>query len=123
MSRQIDSNRDLKERVRDFWEESAGGEVYATSVSLQRGLDAQAETRYALEPYIKDFARFGEAAGRDVLEIGVGMGADHAEWAKNGPRSLTGIDLTSRAVSLTRMRLRFDGLRSRLLVADAEGLP
>jgi SAM-dependent methyltransferase len=51
------------------------------------------------------------------------MGADHLEWAKYCPRSLTGIDLTERAISFTRDRLLFHGLRSELIVADAENLP
>ena len=60
---------------------------------------------------------------KDVLEIGVGMGADHLQGAQAGPRSLTGIDLTSKAVGLTRARLALSGASSRLLVSDAENLP
>ena len=60
---------------------------------------------------------------RDVLEIGVGMGADHLEWAQAAPRSLTGVDLTGQAIAVTRERLALHGLRSRLLVTDAEHLP
>lgn len=113
----------LKEAVRDFWEKAACGEVYARGDSLREQLEAQARTRYALEPYIFDFARFAEGKDRDVLEVGVGMGADHLEWAKAGPRSLAGVDLTPRAVELTRARLALYGLRSRLFVSDAESLP
>jgi ubiquinone/menaquinone biosynthesis C-methylase UbiE len=58
-----------------------------------------------------------------VLEIGVGMGADHLEWAKSSPRSLTGIDLTPRAIDFTAERLSLHGLRSSLEVGDAENLP
>jgi ubiquinone/menaquinone biosynthesis C-methylase UbiE len=76
-----------------------------------------------LEPYILPFAKFDEACGKDVLEIGVGMGADHAEWAKSQPRSLTGIDLTPRAIEHTRQRLAIYGFKSDLRVGDAESLP
>jgi SAM-dependent methyltransferase len=86
-------------------------------------LEAQARARYELEPYIFEFARFDEGRGRDVLEIGVGMGADHLEWAKESPRSLTGIDLTPRAIELTRARLDTYGLTSSLECGDAECLP
>jgi ubiquinone/menaquinone biosynthesis C-methylase UbiE len=51
------------------------------------------------------------------------MGADHLQWAQSGPRSLTGIDLTERAIELTGARLWFHGLHSELLRADAEQLP
>jgi ubiquinone/menaquinone biosynthesis C-methylase UbiE len=59
----------------------------------------------------------------DVLEVGVGMGADHLEWARHMPRSLSGIDLTERAIAHTATRLALYGLRSDLRVADAEKLP
>lgn len=109
--------------VRDFWQARACGEVYAKGETLRTRLDAQASTRYELEPYLRPFARFEEGRGRDVLEIGVGMGADHLEWARAQPRSLAGCDLTPHAVELTRARLALHGLRSRLLVTDARRLP
>jgi SAM-dependent methyltransferase len=109
--------------VRDFWQARACGEVYAQGDSLRERLDAQATTRYALEPYLPGFARFEDGRGRDVLEIGVGMGADHLEWARARPRSLAGCDLTPHAIELTRARLALHELRSRLLVTNAEWLP
>jgi ubiquinone/menaquinone biosynthesis C-methylase UbiE len=109
--------------VRDFWQARACGEVYAQGDSLRERLDAQARARYALEPYLPGFARFEDGRGRDVLEIGVGMGADHALWARCRPRRLCGIDLTPRAVELTRRRLTDAKLRSSLHQADAERLP
>lgn len=113
-----------KDAVRRFWEDSACGEkAYAVGPTEAQALAAQARARYALEPYLHPFARFEEGAGRDVLEVGVGLGADHLEWARSGPRSLSGIDLTERAVERTRGRLAAHGLRSDLRVADAESLP
>jgi ubiquinone/menaquinone biosynthesis C-methylase UbiE len=111
-----------KRRVRDFWSQAPCGEVYAQGDLLPARLEAQARTRYQLEPYLPEFARFGEGRGRDVLEVGVGMGADHLEWARSRPRSLTGIDLTQNAVAYTNQRLRLFGFPSRLLVADCERL-
>jgi ubiquinone/menaquinone biosynthesis C-methylase UbiE len=114
---------DLKAQVREFWESAPCGEVYARGDSLRERLEAQARARYELEPYIRTFARFETAAGKNVLEIGVGMGADHLEWARARPRRLAGIDLTPRAVEFTRERLRMYGLESALAVSDAENLP
>jgi SAM-dependent methyltransferase len=116
-------NELLKEEVRKFWNSGSCGEVYAEGLSLKEGLLQQARTRYELEPYLPGFAKFADGAGRDVLEVGVGMGADHAEWAESGPRSLTGIDLTERSIEFTRERLALLGLTSNLRVADAENLP
>jgi len=112
-----------KEEVRAFWDAAACGEVYAEGAALEQRLERQRQLRYQLEPYIFDFARFSDGASRDVLEIGVGMGADHLEWANARPRTLTGIDLTSRAIELTHARLAARRLSSDLRVADAEDLP
>jgi ubiquinone/menaquinone biosynthesis C-methylase UbiE len=112
-----------KTEVRRFWEAASCGEVYAEGDSVAERLRRQAEARYRLEPYIRDFARFSDGSGRDVLEIGVGMGADHLEWARSGPHYLAGIDLTPRAVDWTARRLAGHGLTSDLREADAERLP
>jgi len=113
----------LKDQVRDFWDAASCGEIYATGDSAREHYLAQARTRYELEPYIHDFANFQSGMGKDVLEVGVGMGADHVEWAKARPRSLSGIDLTPRGIAHTQARLELAGLSSRLEAADAEHLP
>jgi ubiquinone/menaquinone biosynthesis C-methylase UbiE len=114
---------ELKAQVQDFWNRSSCGEVYAEGRTFPQQLERQAQARYELEPYLRPFARFPEGRDRDVLEIGVGMGADHLEWAKSRPRSLSGIDLTDRAVEFTRSRLAFRGFDSNVQVGDAEALP
>ena len=112
-----------KEDVRLFWEKMSCGEIYAEGDSLAAQLENQARQRYEMEPYLRDFARFEDARGLDVLEIGVGMGADHRELARYSPRSLSGVDLTERAVEFARKRLALYGLTSDLRQADAESLP
>lgn len=117
------SNAALKQAVHAFWNAEACGERYAGGATLKEQLAAQARRKYELEPYIHGFARFPEAAGKRVLEVGVGMGADHAEWARCSPAYLAGIDLTEAAIRFTKARLQFAGLSSDLRVADAEALP
>ncbi len=115
---------ELKQDVKAFWNTaSCGEEGYAIGPDEAARLTAQAEARYRLEPYLKPFAKFAEGQGCDVLEIGVGMGADHLEWAKSNPKSLTGVDLTDRAVAFTQARFKLTGHTSQLQVADAENLP
>ena len=81
------------------------------------GYQAQSEARYALEPYIPDFAGFAQSKGLRVLEIGVGLGADHQRFAEEGA-DLWGIDLTERAVEHSQIRLAAFGLSSNLSVGD-----
>ncbi len=56
-----------------------------------------------------------------MLEIGVGLGADHQQFAEVGA-DLWGIDLTERAIEHTQKRFAVFGLPSRLSVCDAENL-
>ena len=110
-----------KQKVHDFWNEASCGEnLYLQDVDCH-GYEAQARARYELEPYIFELARFEEARGKRVLEIGVGLGADHQKFAEAGA-DLYGIDLTKRAVEHTRCRLSESGLTSRLATGDAENL-
>lgn len=117
------SDNMMKEEVRAFWDRESCGEVYAVGATPIAQMREQARERYALEPFILSFARFGDGAGRQVLEIGVGMGADHLEWAKSRPARLAGVDLTPRAVDWTRSRIEAEHYWSDLEVADAESLP
>ncbi|AUB83857.1 class I SAM-dependent methyltransferase [Candidatus Thiodictyon syntrophicum] len=112
---------EAKDAVHAFWDQAACGEALYLADVDRAGYLAQAQTRYRLEPYIRDFAGFEAARGLRVLEIGVGLGADHQEFAAAGA-DLWGIDLTERAVAHTRRRLAAFGLASRLAVGDAENL-
>ena len=111
-----------KQAVYDFWDQfSCGEELYLTGTE-QKGYDNQARSRYELEgDMIFPLARFSESKGLKVLEVGVGLGADHQQFAEAGAE-LYGIDLTEKAVEHTRKRLAYLGLESNLSVWDAEEL-
>ncbi|MEI6837165.1 MAG: class I SAM-dependent methyltransferase [Alcaligenaceae bacterium] len=111
-----------KDEVRDFWNDAACGEKLLLLSFDVAGFKSQAAERYRLEPYILPFADFGRTKGRKVLEIGLGLGADHECFARAGA-DLHGIDLTPRAVEITRRRLEMQGLKSDVRVGDAEALP
>lgn len=111
-----------KQAVHDFWDRSSCGEELYLQGRGAEHYRQQAETRYRLEPFIADFAEFENWAGKHVLEIGVGLGADHQQFAKGGALC-SGVDLTARAVEHTRERFTALGLVSDIRVADAENLP
>lgn len=110
---------DLKGEVRDFWNADPCGSRY---LGDRDDFDAHARARYRLEPYIQDFAGFAQSAGKRVLEIGVGMGADYLEWMKAGARA-TGVDLTEASIDRAKHRCELAGLAPDLRVSDAEHLP
>jgi ubiquinone/menaquinone biosynthesis C-methylase UbiE len=112
-----------KAEVRSYWEaEPCGSRTAEAGLGTPDFFAQVSAARDRLEPHIARFADFAGAAGREVLEIGVGLGSDHVRFARGGAR-LTGVDITESGVELTRTRLALEGLQSRLQVADAESLP
>lgn len=111
-----------KQEVRDFWEKESCGEALYLPDQEKTGYDDQSKIRYQLEPCIVSFADFLASRGKRVLEIGVGLGADHQKFAE-ADCDLSGCDLTERAIEHTARRLKLFGLHSTLQQADAEALP
>ena len=107
--------------VREFWDRAACGEELYLPDSGRQGYLDQARRRYELEPFIERFAAFESTKGQSVLEIGVGLGADHQRFAEAGA-ILSGIDLTERAVMHAQRRMGLFGLDSVLRQGDAENL-
>lgn len=109
--------------VHDFWNAASCGEALLLAAEDRVSYDAQSAERYRLEPYISEFAGFNRVSAKHVLEVGVGLGADHQCFAEGGA-VLSGVDLTERAVRHTKQRLQLAGLPTGdLRVAAAENLP
>jgi len=111
-----------KRAVYEFWNAASCGENLYLNGNSADSYKKHAEIRYSLEPEILSFAEFARWKDRKVLEVGVGLGADHACFAAAGAK-LFGIDLTERAVNHTKCRLQAIGCKSILHVGDAEQLP
>lgn len=118
------SDRDLKARVHDYWNEAACGSTTTSKTKFSREYFDEIEAhRYRVEPEILSFADFPTARGKKVLEVGVGAGTDFLQWVKAGAHA-HGVDLTSEAVDHVTARLDAYGLRAEdVRVADCESLP
>jgi SAM-dependent methyltransferase len=117
---------DLNDLVRRYWETTPNGTAPAVAGPKPadpeewfRGIE---ERRYRLEPFIHSIAQFTRHRGERVLEVGVGVGTDHLQWARAGARC-AGVDITDAGVEITRQRLAAEGLTSDLRRTDAERLP
>jgi tRNA G46 methylase TrmB len=87
VDRVFEAHRQLKQSVREFWNRTRAAKF--TRLGTTNSNDSRHTPRRDTSGTVHSrLACFSEAAGRDVLEIGVGMGADHVEWAKHRPRSL-----------------------------------
>lgn len=116
-------NKELKKQVKEFWEREPCGSGAAQATRFTREyFDEIEENRYRLEPFIHRFAQFSRQRGKKVLEVGVGAGTDHLQFARAGAH-LSGIDITDVAVDMVTKRLALEGLSSDLRRSDAENLP
>jgi ubiquinone/menaquinone biosynthesis C-methylase UbiE len=111
-----------KASVRDYWDRAPCGTPDVAHLERIRRYAELERIRYEREPFIARFARFEQARGVKLLEVGVGAGTDHLQFARAGA-VCTGVDLSATSLETARERLSAEGLTSHLQVADAEALP
>jgi SAM-dependent methyltransferase len=78
--------------------------------------------RYALYPFVRGFAEFERWAGKRVLEVGCGQGADLSQFALAGADTF-GCDFTPKHCDISRQFVRTLGGRASVAQADARFLP
>ena len=85
---ELNETNSLNKKVRSFWEqEPCGTNKFITGdlPKMTREWFARIEEhRYDVEPFIHSVAQFTRYHGRKILEIGVGAGTDHLQWARAG---------------------------------------
>jgi ubiquinone/menaquinone biosynthesis C-methylase UbiE len=116
----------LNDEVRAFWERQPCGTdprlVGRHEPMTRPWFEAIERYRYETEPMIHAVAQFTRYHGQRLLEVGVGAGTDHLQWARAGAICF-GVDLTDAAIETTRAHLAAYGLSSDLRRVDAETLP
>ncbi len=117
---------ELTDKVRAYWEAEACGTAPHIVGELRplspEWFEQVEQYRYTMEPFIHAVAQFTRHRGRRLLEVGVGAGTDHLQWARAG-LECHGIDLTDAAIATTRARLAHYGFSSRLQRVDAQAIP
>lgn len=117
-----ETNTNLKERVRAFWQANPCGVKFADAAPGTRRFYELVEAhRYTKEWHIPIAADFANTRGLKVLEIGCGLGTDGAQFVEAGA-DYTGVDLTEAAVDLARQRFELFELAGKFQTADAESL-
>lgn len=113
----------LKTQIKDFWEQEVCGSRNASEYvgDRRRFFEQIDRVRYEQDYLIPNFARFEQAAGKRVLEVGLGTGADFVRWARAGAEAY-GRDLTSASVALVKERLSLENLTADVATGDAENL-
>jgi ubiquinone/menaquinone biosynthesis C-methylase UbiE len=109
-------------QVEEYWDTHLCGSQYINEDYLtKKFFDEYREFRYKKEHHIERLVDFKSAEGKDVLEIGLGVGADSTMWARHA-KTFTGVDLTNEAVKATRLHLEFLNLKGNIQQGSAESL-
>jgi SAM-dependent methyltransferase len=77
--------------------------------------------RYFVEPHILNFMELEKWKGKNVLEIGCGIGSDAYMFATNGA-NYTGIELSNEALDITKIRFGLYDLSGNFYNLNAEDL-
>ena len=110
--------------VRSFWNANPCQSRLSQEAERRRYFQEISRKRFqGREWHVPIVAKFDSFRGKDVLEVGCGVGTDGIEFARNGA-NYVGVDLTPNSVELTRERFLTFGVPGRFEVANAEeGLP
>jgi ubiquinone/menaquinone biosynthesis C-methylase UbiE len=112
-----------KEAVKQYWDsEPCGTRGIPYPVGSLAYYETIAERRDRLVPFIAEYAQFEKWKGKNVLEVGCGVGSDLIKFAQAGAH-VTGIDLSPKSVFLARERLRLYRCGGTVDEGDAEAMP
>jgi ubiquinone/menaquinone biosynthesis C-methylase UbiE len=106
--------------VKTFWDSSPCQSKLSQAKDRRRYFEEISRKRYqGREWHVPIVARFAAFRGKDVLEIGCGIGTDGLEFVRNGAR-YTGVDLTPKSIELASERFGLFGVPGTFEVANAE---
>lgn len=110
-------------KVEEFWNNNlCGSHFIRAKYPSKEFFEQYREYRYAKEHHLQDLIDWHSAQNKDILEIGLGVGADGTQWARFA-KSYTGVDLTNEAVIATKLHLRILDLNGTVVKGNAECLP
>lgn len=114
-----------KQRAREQWSrnpcgaETARAHKFGTREFFDE-IERYRYTQYA--PWMPSVMGFDQFEGRQLLEVGCGMGTDLLQFARGGARC-TGMDITPRSIEITRQHFAVYDERANFLIGDGEHLP
>lgn len=108
--------------VYNFWNERPCNIRHSNKeIGTKEYFEEVSKRKYIVEPHIIDFANFKEYNGKDVLEVGCGIGTAAQSFIENGA-NYTGIDLSDRSIEIAKQRLNIFNLNGTLFQANIEEL-
>jgi ubiquinone/menaquinone biosynthesis C-methylase UbiE len=114
-----------KDEVQRQWDRDACGSHYVKDVEVGT-LDFYVEAeryRYGIyAPWMPGVMEFAGHRGKKLLEVGAGMGTDHAQFAKHGAIT-TDYDLSSGHLAHAKRNFELRGLKGEFVHGDGETMP
>ncbi len=108
--------------VRNYWDKQPCNIKHSKSeFGTKEYFDEVEQRKYFVEPHIPAFAEFQKWKGKEVLEIGCGIGTDSINFARAGAK-LTVIELSEKSLEITKKRFAVYGLEATFIATDAEHL-
>lgn len=108
--------------VKQYWDRQPCNIKHSKAVMGTKEYFDQVEQRkYFVESHIPGFAEFQAWKGKEVLEIGCGIGTDSINFARAGAK-LTVIELSEKSLEIAKKRFEVFGLTANFILANAEQL-
>lgn len=108
--------------VSKFWNAHLCGKHFIdASYPSLAFFDQYTAFRYKKTHHLLTYINWEGAQEKDVLEVGLGIGADAVKWATHA-KSYLGIDLTPEAVEATQTHLNLRHLKGKTQLGNAEKL-
>jgi glycosyltransferase involved in cell wall biosynthesis/ubiquinone/menaquinone biosynthesis C-methylase UbiE len=122
---QIATGDSYKDEVQKQWNNDAAGSHYVKDASPNtlewfKEVEAYRYGQYA--PWMHDVMEFAHQSGKELLELGGGIGTDLSQFAANGART-TDLDLSAGHLALAKENFKLRGLPGTFIHHDAETLP
>jgi len=106
------------DKVTKFWDEQPCN-IKHSNIDINENpyeyFEEIKKKRYFVENHIIDFAQFENWNGKNVLEIGCGIGTDAISFAQNGC-NYYGIDLSQKSIDITIKRFNIYGLKYKSII-------
>ncbi len=109
--------------ISDFWDQNVSNWKVARHIEVGTPDFFKEVERYRFEKldYLAPVAGYDRWSGQKVLDIGCGLGTDTSRFASHGA-DVTGIDISRRAIELTKKNFGWRGLPGHFQVMNGEAL-